>query len=539
MSNSLHLPLKYRQVIEKMVLRFIPDVEVWAYGSRVTGKNHDGSDLDLILRGPNLEKIDAFQLQDFTEAIKESTIPILVEARDWARVPKRFHKEINDNHYVLYRPDHFNNITTFGDCAMLVKNVVQPNINTNDLFVGLEHIEKHTLVLSGHGFAKDVSSQKYRFLKGDILFGKLNPYFRKVVRVRFDGICSTDIWVVRPQKGVDSKFLFYLMASMEFIQWVSKGSEGTSLPRAKWDYVSRFKLNLPPTHSQRKIACILSTLDDKIELNRRMNKTLESIALAVFKDWFINFGPTCAKVEGRSSYLASNIWNQFPNTLDIEDKPTAWLVYALSDLALQHRATLSPNAHPNRIYEHYSIPAYDAGYEPVADLGGSIKSNKIIVPSGAVLLSKINPEMERIWLPQTSKGVPQIASTEFLALRPLAPATRSVLYFLFKNQDFQAKMTAFSTGTSKSHQRVHVKSLFSCKVLTASPTLLALFDEMMDPIINRLLSNRRETRWLIQTRDILLPKLMSRELQIKATEKIIEKKHNLRVDGSGQNVVLS
>ena len=79
----------------------LPGVEVWAYGSRVNGRSYDGSDLDLVLRGPGLKEIPSDQLGDFEEAVRESNIPFLVEARDWARLPKRFHGEIEREYVVL------------------------------------------------------------------------------------------------------------------------------------------------------------------------------------------------------------------------------------------------------------------------------------------------------------------------------------------------------------------------------------------------------------------------------------------------------
>ena len=94
MSDRLHLLPRHRRLLEALLRRYLPDVEVWAYGSRVNGRSHDGSDLDLVLRGPDLKEIPIDQLVDFEEAVRESNIPFLVEARDWARLPKRFHREI-------------------------------------------------------------------------------------------------------------------------------------------------------------------------------------------------------------------------------------------------------------------------------------------------------------------------------------------------------------------------------------------------------------------------------------------------------------
>ena len=88
-------------MIETLLREHLPGVEVWAYGSRVNGRSHEGSDLDLILRGPRLERIPDEQLTDFDEAVQESAIPFLVEARDWARLPERFHQEIEREHIVV------------------------------------------------------------------------------------------------------------------------------------------------------------------------------------------------------------------------------------------------------------------------------------------------------------------------------------------------------------------------------------------------------------------------------------------------------
>ena len=101
MADRLHLQPKHRQVLEALLREHLPDVEVWAYGSRVSGKSHDGSDLDLVLRGPGLNEIPIGQLGDFEEAVRESTIPFLVEARDWSRLPERFHREIERDHVVV------------------------------------------------------------------------------------------------------------------------------------------------------------------------------------------------------------------------------------------------------------------------------------------------------------------------------------------------------------------------------------------------------------------------------------------------------
>ena len=102
MNEKIHLLSKHRKQLEILLHQHLPHVEVWAYGSRVNGKSHDASDLDLVLRSPDLQKIPIKDLINFTKALQESNIPFLVEAKDWASLPESFHKEIAKNYVVLY-----------------------------------------------------------------------------------------------------------------------------------------------------------------------------------------------------------------------------------------------------------------------------------------------------------------------------------------------------------------------------------------------------------------------------------------------------
>ena len=97
----LDLQPRHREQIARLLREHLPGVEVWAYGSRTNGRGHEGSDLDLALRGPGLAPLPVDALRRLREALRESTIPILVEVRDWARMPERFHAEIERSHVVM------------------------------------------------------------------------------------------------------------------------------------------------------------------------------------------------------------------------------------------------------------------------------------------------------------------------------------------------------------------------------------------------------------------------------------------------------
>lgn len=101
MAERVHLKTRHRRMLEEILREHLPEAEVWANGSRVSGECHGGSDLDLVLRSPGLEKIRLATLMDVEEALRESTIPFLVEARDWARLPESFQREIGRDYVVI------------------------------------------------------------------------------------------------------------------------------------------------------------------------------------------------------------------------------------------------------------------------------------------------------------------------------------------------------------------------------------------------------------------------------------------------------
>ena len=330
---SLDLRPDYEAIVLRILRRHVPDRKVLGYGSRATWTAKDYSDLDLAILGDEPLSLDVTSA--LAEAFRESDLPFKVDLVDWARADETFRKIIRRDGITvhiplthreavdleqrlqltdetpgvgsnggegktmregLYRPaSRKSQVKQLGDCARLIRKTVLPPFPDDAPYIGLQHIGENTLTLTGQGTGSDVKSAKTKFSRGDILFGKLRPYFRKVIKAPFDGIGSTDIWVVRATEGIDQGFLYYCMASQKFVDFVTSGSEGTRMPRGKWEYACKFELEVPSLDEQRAIAHILGTLDDKIELNQRTNKTLEAMAQALFKSWFVNFDPVHAK----------------------------------------------------------------------------------------------------------------------------------------------------------------------------------------------------------------------------------------------------
>ena len=286
--------------------------------------------------------------------------------------------------------------------------------------------------------------------------------------------------------------------------------------------LAKLPILMPPAIERQRIACLLGALDDKIDLNRRMNETLEAMARAIFKDWFVDFGPTRAKMEGRPPYLSPEIWALFPDRLDDEGKPEGWVNARLSQLATQTKGTVDPSLTPMEMFEHYSLPSFDAGQAPAFEIGASIKSNKTPIPDNTILLSKLNPEISRVWVPEGVRTLRQITSTEFLVFQPKQNSSVVFLFALFKDPAFRAMLQGMATGTSKSHQRISPPALLEQKVLACEDRCIRSFTDAMEPLLRRVLLNRFECRSLAASRDLLLPKLMSGELRVRDADELAE-----------------
>lgn len=190
---------------------------------------------------------------------------------------------------------------------------------------------------------------------------------------------------------------------------------------------------------------------------------------------------------------------------------------AFGDVARQVKGTVNPGGSPQEVFTHYSLPAFDTGQAPVIEFGAAIKSNKTPVPDDAVLVSKLNPHIPRIWLVDEA-GANAVCSTEFIAWTPTAPANSAFLYCLASSPEFNSEMRQLVTGTSNSHQRVKPDQLRDIRAFAGSSKAVEGFSDLVRSPMEQVLQNRSDSRSLAQLRDTLLPKLISGELRIQDAE---------------------
>jgi len=416
----------------------------------------------------------------------------------------------------------------FEQMAQLVKDTVNPSEAIGVPYVALEHIGQGSLSLLGTGVAEDAISLKNRFRQGDILFGKLRPYFRKMIRSSFEGVCSTDIWVVRPRPGVDAGFLFYLMASDLFLEPVVRSSQGTKMPRAQWEYASLLELPMPPINIQRAIAHILGTLDDKIELNRRMNETLEQMAQALFKAWFVDFEPVRAKLEGRWQRgqslpgLPAHLYDLFPDAMD-GDVPQGWRKDNIFEIADLMGGGTPSTSNP----DYWNGNIYWVSAKDVSNVTGAfiLQTEKTISELGVKNSStRILPIKATIVTARGTVGACCLLGKEMAMNQTnygFVSKDRTYPYFVFfsllsivRQLRQHSYGTIFDTITTKTFQNI--------LCILPSATIIYKFEELITPFMDLVLRNQHELLTLSRLRDTLLPNLISGKLRVKEAERFLK-----------------
>jgi type I restriction enzyme S subunit len=362
---------------------------------------------------------------------------------------------------------------------------------------------------------------QHRVRAGDIIYSRRGDVERRaLVRDTEEGwLCGTGCLKVRVGNGVvDPLFASYQLGHPATREWIVRHAIGATMPNLNTGIMSAVPFVLPPLPEQKAIAAVLGALDDKIELNQRMNATLESMARALFQSWFVDFDPVRAKLDGREpTGLDSATAALFPN--EFEDSglgpiPRGWRVGKVEDMLTVNRSTEDPSEFPDELFAHYSLPAFDEGRVPKFELGDAIKSQKLVVPPDGVLLSKLNPHIPRIWLPDVSADNRALCSTEFLVAQSKRGASREFAFCLFTSGPFTSEYATLVTGTTGSHQRVKGESVLQMNTVIPPAALIERFSALAKPLFDKTSRNIRESATLAAIRDALLPKLLSGELSI-------------------------
>lgn len=391
--------------------------------------------------------------------------------------------------------------------------------------IAMEDLEPFTRKVKGYSIAEFNGGS--RFQNGDTLLARITPClengktaFVNVLEPNEIGFGSTEFIVLRGKEGVtDNKFVYYLSISPEFRNVAIKSMTGTSgRQRAQIDAISKWQYHLPPLQEQRELVALLSSLDDKIELNIAINKNLEEMAQALFKKWFVDFEfPN----DDGEPYKSSG--GEFEDS-ELGPIPKGWRPGTIGELG-EVVGGATPSKKVDAYYTDRGIPwitpkdlskttnKYIARGEIDISEEGFNNSSVNLLPRGTVLFSSRAPI-----------GYVAIAKNEvttnqgFKSVIPLKHiGSEFVYYFLKSNVD-----TIESRASGSTFKEISGSEMRKVPVLIPPEDVLAKFNEIVEPLGRLIQKCEEENETLSQLRDTLLPKLMSGEIRVPVEQEQVQ-----------------
>ena len=320
----------------------------------------------------------------------------------------------------------------------------------------------------------------------DTLVSNIRPYFKKIWKATFSGGCSADVLVFKAKENVSKEYLYYVLADDEFFKYSMTTSKGTKMPRGDKTSIMNYPVKLPPLPTQQKIAAILSSLDDKIELNNKINTNLERQAQDLFKNWFVDkyeqegtIGDYCAV---KSGFAFKSAWWQDEGTK----------VIRIGDIE-QGCLNLETCA-------HVATDKIEVAKDFIVQ-GGDL----VIAMTGATIgkFSMIPKTQEPIL-------VNQRVGKFFLGNNPIEKVP--FIYCTLKQEEV---ITEFiNRGQGSAQPNISTGDILSIPCWIPNKNEIDNFNKTIQPMFETIISNQEENRKLSVLRDSLLPKLMNGEIEV-------------------------
>ena len=533
MTAAIDITTEQRKTLLALLRRFIPGVAVWAYGSRVKWTARPNSDLDLVAFTTSAQRP---QVAELKEALAESNLPFPVDLHVWDEVPERFHEIIRKECVVLQETKQPKSDlgsagewqeVTISEIASSQRNALVGGPFGSNL-VSSDYVDHGVPVIRGQNMGERWVSGEFAYVTsakaeslaanlarpGDIVFtqrGTLGqvclvpegPFERYLVS-------QSQMKLTVDREAVEPLFLYYVFRSAEQQDYIRQRAIQTGVPHTNLGILRAIPVLLPPLSQQRAIAHILGTLDDKIELNRRMNETLEAIARALFKSWFVDFDPVRAKAEGRDPGLPNHIADLFPDSFEdseLGEIPKGWRVGCVDD---EFDLTMGQSP-PGNTYNEVGEGA--PFFQGRSDFGFRFPSRRVYC-TAPTRLAKKGDTLISVRAPV---GDINMASEDCAIGRGVAAArhksgSRSYTYQFMRSLEevfarFEAEGTVFGS--------IGKKDFHAISYVVPPRGLVVGYEGLIAAIDNRIEINDRNFRTLAALRDELLPKLVSGAIRVK------------------------
>ncbi len=524
MGIDLHIDLtsKELKIILTLIDKYLPDTTVWAFGSRVKFKSKPESDLDIVAFIAPEQKS---KYNDLKTAFDESDLPFRVDLLSWDEIPDNFKRNIEKEYAVL--SDKKDDTLPQGWQIYKLEEIAEAVFSggtpstTNDKYwngtfnwlssgeTGLRYIRDTEKKITELG-VKESSTRLAKI--GDIVIASAGQGYTRgqTSYCLIDTYINQSIVAVRVNPEiVDSKYLFFHLSNKynELRQisdsHSSRGSLTTKL-------LKDLKIELPDLFKQQEIATILSSLDDKIEINREMNKTLESIAQAIFKEWFVNFNFSFDFAKGKPS-LEGKPYKDSGGEI-VDGLPKGWKTSTIRELANVVTGKTPSSSNPEQFgnYMPFVTPSDFKNYNKIiidaerylSEVGVSAFSNKIL-PEYSILVTCIGSDMGKVAINFVECVTNQQLNSIVLSKDKFL--SDYLYYYLTGKYDYLRNI-----ATGGSTMPIINKTQFeNIDIILPSIELLEIFQEFANSINKKIFNNIKQTNSMMAIRDSILPKLMS------------------------------
>ena len=504
--NSSTSPVDIRpdhlEIVQNILREHLPaGCQAWVFGSRANWTTKDSSDLDLAVEGANT--LDYKTMAGLEIAFEESDLPYTVDIVDLNSVSPKFREIVEEQKVPLSETAKYVSAglkwreAPLGEVIEFKRGYDLPQ---GSRLPGDAPVVSSSGITDWHSEAKvrgpGVVTGRYGTL-GEIYF------------IREDFWPLNTALYVRDFKGNDPRFISYFLRSLNFFVY----SDKAAVPGLNRNHLHEAIVRYPTSiEEQRSIAHILGTLDDKIELNRRMNQTLEAMARAVFQDWFVDFGPVRAKLEGREPYLPPELWDLFPDRLvdsELGEVPEGWGFGEIGDVATQRRQSVKPECiEPDTPYIALDHMPRKCIALSEWDRAEGLASGKFGFKEWDILFGKLRPYFHKVGV----APLDGVCSTDIVVVSPKSEVWFGFTLGHMSSSEFVDYTDAASTGTRM--PRTNWTDMSKYKVPLPSLELANAFAQQIVPLVDKIVSTIHESRALAIQRDALLPRLVSGEVRV-------------------------
>ena len=554
-TGSIDINPNYLATVERILAEHVPECEVRAFGSRATWTARDYSDLDLAVVGKG--PLHWRTLGGLKEAFEESNLPMRVDVLDWHAISESFRDMVERDYVVVqagtkqttdgeWRGTVYGRFAnTFSESSLADLCDKTDGIQTGPFgsqlhqkdyvpagtpIITVEHLGENRITHHDLPCVSDFDRDrlsKYTLRQGDVVFSRVGSVDRRsLVRGTEEGwLFSGRCLRVRPEPNqIDPAYLSYFFGLPAFQEHIRSIAVGATMPSLNTQILSDVTVVYPPLPEQRAIAHVLGTLDDKIELNRRMNETLEEMARALFKSWFVDFDPVRAKMEGRWRRgeslpgLPAEHYDQFPDRLvdsELGEIPEGWEVKGLGDICQKPQYGYTTSASDEdvgpkflRITDINKKAWIEWEAVPYCEITDENRS-KYRLHYGDILIARMADPGHGCMVEEDRDAVFASYLIRFL---PTHERYARLLQYWLRSDAYWELVTGRGAGTTRVSLNAKVLSEFPLVVPSAS--LLDAFGAQVGSLRTRVVANAEDSRILAAQRDALLPRLVSGDVRV-------------------------